>query len=131
MGGMVDGASRSWRRERRVVIARGSVWWTDLGPIRGSAPAKRRPVLVIQSDTFNRSSIPTCVVVAITSNTAVAEHPGNVFVPSRASGLDRDSVVNVSQLSTVDHSELTSEVGRLPPYLLEEVDHGLRLLLAV
>lgn len=111
------------------MIARGSLWWTDLGPIRGSAPAKRRPVLVIQGDSFNRSTIPTCVVVTITSNTVVAEHPGNVFLPSVASGLDRDSVVNVSQISTIDRSELTSEVGRLPPYLLEEVERGVRLVL--
>ncbi len=73
--------------------------------------------------------MPTCVVATITSNTAVAEHPGNVFIPSGASGLDRDSVINVSQISTIDHSDLTREVGRLPSYLIDEVDHGLRLLL--
>lgn len=113
------------------MIRRGSVWWAHLGEPRGSAPAKRRPVLVVQSDPLNRSLLATCVVASLTSNTALAEHPGNVFVPAGASGLGRDSVVNVSQVSTIDRADLSDEAGALPSYLLEEVDRGLRLVLAL
>lgn len=112
-------------------MRRGSIWWADLGEPRGSAPAKRRPVLVVQADSANRSLLATCVIASLTSNTALAEHPGNVFVPAGASGLGRDSVVNVSQVSTIDRADLSEEAGVLPAYLIDEVDRGLRLLLAL
>ncbi|MCS5720157.1 type II toxin-antitoxin system PemK/MazF family toxin [Herbiconiux sp. CPCC 205763] len=114
-----------------MVINRGSIWWTDLGERRGSAPARRRPVLVMQADRFNRSEISTCVVLTITSKTALAEQPGNVFLPSTASGLRSDSVVNVTQISTVDIENLRDQVGELPSYLLEGVERGMRLVLAL
>ncbi len=129
MGCDVATARRTIRRKRRVVIRRGSVWWADLGELRGSAPGGRRPVLVLQSDRFNESSINTCVVATITSNTALAEQPGNVFVPATASGLGRDSVVNMTQISTINRDELTNDLGDLPAYLFEEAERGLRLVL--
>jgi mRNA interferase MazF len=114
-----------------VVITRGGIHWVDLGPVLDSAPAKRRPVLVVQSDDFNASRIATVVVCAITSNTAVAGLPGNVFVPAAASGLSKDSVVNVSQLITLDKARLGSIAGRIPVYALTEVEAGLRTVLAL
>jgi mRNA interferase MazF len=114
-----------------VVIRRGSLWWSDLGEVRGSAPAGRRPVLVVQADLINDSSLSTCIVATITSNTSLAEYPGNVFVPASASQLGRDSVVNVTQISTIDRDELTKPIGDLPPYLVEEVERGIRLVLAL
>ncbi len=86
---------------------------------------------MVQADSVNRSRLATCVIASLTSNTALAEHPGNVFVPAGSSGLGRDSVVNVSQVSTIDRGDLIEEAGELPPYLLEEVDRGLRLVLAL
>ncbi|MDO9398921.1 MAG: type II toxin-antitoxin system PemK/MazF family toxin [Herbiconiux sp.] len=114
-----------------MVIERGSVWWLDLGERRDRAPAYRRPVVVIQSDAYNRSALGTCVVATITSKTAQAAHPGNVFLPVSSSPLDRDSVVNVTQITTIDREGLISEIGGLPAYLLEEVDRGLRKVLGL
>lgn len=110
---------------------RGSVHWVDLGEPVGSAPAKRRPVLVVQADSYNRSRISTAVVAVLTSNTRAAELPGNVFAPASATGLPKDSVINVTQLVTLDKDSLSAEVAMLPTYLLGEVDAGLRRVLAL
>ena len=112
-----------------MVVSRGDIHWVDLGSVRGNAPAKRRPVLVVQADSFNRSRLATVVVCVVTSNTAAAELPGNVFVPASASGLPKDSVVSVAQLITLNRSDLSDRVADLPPYLLAEVDTGLRTAL--
>ncbi len=111
------------------MIERGGVFWTDFGPRSGSGPAKRRPVVVVQSDALNRSRLGSAVVAALTSNTGLANIPGNVFVPAAASGLPKDSVVNVSQLGAVDREALDGPVGALPLSLLREVDAGLRRVL--
>jgi mRNA interferase MazF len=109
-----------------VVIRRGEVCWVDFGEPKGSAPAKRRPAVVVQSDQYNRSRIATVVVLPITSKTALAGHPGNVFVPALASGLPRDSVINVSQPMTVDRIDIDPTGATLPENLMEAVDAGLR-----
>jgi mRNA interferase MazF len=114
-----------------VVIERGDIVWADLGSPVGSAPGKRRPAVVIQSDKYNQSRIATVVVAGVTSNTQLAELPGNVFLPANASGLRRDSTINVSQISTVDLSQLSESVGRVPSYLMGEVDAGLRRILDI
>jgi len=111
------------------VIARGDVCWVDLGPVGGSRPAKRRPVLVIQAEPYNRSLLSTVVVAVVSSNTQLAEHPGNVFLPAVASSLPKDSVVNVTQLLTLDKESLSAAVERIPSYLMSEVDAGLRRVL--
>jgi|SRR5579871_2203344 len=110
-------------------IHRGQIWWADLPEPRRSEPGYRRPVLIIQADSFNQSQIQTAIVAAITSNLDLAEAPGNVMLPARSTGLGRDSVVNVSQLLTLDHSFLTQHVGTLPPRFQRAVDEGLRLVL--
>lgn len=112
-----------------MTITRGGIYWADLGEPLGSSPAKRRPVLVVQHDRLNRSTIRTVVVAVVTSSTQAAEHPGNVFLPTAASGLPKDSAVNVSQLATIDKSRLGEHVGTVPDYLLDDVDAGLRLVL--
>lgn len=113
------------------MISRGSVCWVELGPTRGSRPAKTRPVLVVQDDAVNASRLATTIVAVITSNTAQAAVGGNVFVPAASSGLLKDSVVNVSALLTLDKSDLAPPVGRLPGYLMDEIDQGLRLVLGL
>jgi len=113
------------------VIRRGSICWADLGEPRGSGPAKRRPVLVIQADPFNASRLATTVAAVVTSNTALAAMPGNVFVPAAATGLPRDSVVNVTALVTLDKADLDDEAGHLPAALMDDVDRGLRRVLAL
>ena len=108
---------------------RGEIWWANLPDPVGSEPGYRRPVLVIQDDIFTQSRINTVIVVIITSNTQLAEAPGNVLLQQRASGLSRDSVANVSQIFTVDKTFLIERIGSLPDYLQEEVDEGLRTIL--
>jgi mRNA interferase MazF len=112
-----------------VVIAQGEVWWADLGEPAGSEPGVRRPVVVVQGDAFNRSSLRTVVCVSLTSNVRWAEAPGNVLLPARATGLQRDSVANVSQLVTVDRDALTERVGALSASSLELVLAGIDVVL--
>lgn len=114
-----------------MVIRRGEIWWASLGDPRGSSPGYRRPVLVVQSDAYNRSNIRTVVVAAITSNLSLSDAPGNVRLTGRKSRLAKPSVVNVSQVLTVDRRSLTERVGRLSDALLAEIDAGLRLVLSL
>ncbi len=110
-------------------LQRGEIWWADLPDPRRSAPGHRRPVLVIQADSFNRSRIQTVIVAVITSHVDLADAPGNVLLPARSSGLPRDSVANISQLLTLDRGFLTEHAGTLPPRLQGSVDAGLRAVL--
>jgi mRNA interferase MazF len=113
------------------VSQRGDVCWADLGEPRGSKPAKRRPVLVIQANPYNDSRLNTTLAAVITSNTSLAAMPGNVFVPAIASGLPRDSVVNVTALVTLDKADLEAAIGQLPMSLMHEVNRGLRRVLGL
>lgn len=113
------------------MIRRGAIYWVDLGAPRGSTPANWRPVLIIQSDGFNASRLNTTLAVVITSKTALAGMPGNVFLSAAATGLPKDSVVNVTALVTLDKEDLVEEetVAELPDYLMDEVGRGLRRIL--
>jgi mRNA interferase MazF len=113
------------------VIQRGSICWADLGEAHGSRRAKRRPVLVIQSDPFNASRLNTIIAAVITSNTALAAMPGNVFVPATVSGLPKDSVVNITALVTLNKADLESPAGHLPESLMHDVGRGLRRVLGL
>lgn len=112
-------------------MQRGEIWWATLRHLRGSEPGYRRPVLVVQSDAFNHSRIQTVVVAMITSNTRLAKAPGNVSLTKRQSGLAKPSVVNVSQVVTLDKSYLSERVKKLPRAHQKEVDRGLRLVLSL
>ena len=103
------------------MIDRGGIYWSDLGAPIGSRQAKRRPVLVISASTYNRSRLATVLAAVITSNTALAAMPGNVFLPATTTGLPRDSVVNVTALVTLNKTDLTDQVGNAPLALLNEV----------
>ena len=110
---------------------RGEIWWASLGEPDGSGPGYRRPVLIVQSDDFNRSRISTVIVVVLTSNVTLVQAPGNVLLKARHAGLAKDSVVNVSQVITVDKQCLTEKVKKVEPSMMAEVDNGLRLVLAI
>ena len=114
-----------------MVIGRGELWWAELPEPVASEPGYRRPVLVVQSDAFNRSRIATVVAVVLTSNLKLAQAPGNVLLPRKSTALAKDSVANVSQVITIDKSFLTEQIGRLPAYLLTEVEDGLRLVMSL
>ena len=113
------------------MIQRGSICWADLGEARGRRPAKRRPVLIIQADPFNVSRLNTAIAAVITSNTALAAMPGNVFVPAAVSGLPEDSVVNVTALVTLNKTDLESSSPPLPESLMNDVSRGLRRVLGL
>ena len=102
-----------------------------MGESSGSEAGFRRPVLVVQSDAFNRSRLRTVVAVVLTSNLRLVEAPGNVLVPAKTSGLPKDSVVNVSQIITIDRDFLSQPAGRIRGQLLKDVENGLRLVLAL
>ena len=109
-------------------MKRGEVWWASLPPASGSGPGYRRPVLVIQANAFNQSRISTVLVAVITSNLSLASAPGNVRVSKTDSGLSKPSVVNVSQVLTVDKSVLTKKAKALPGKILARIDEGLQLV---
>ncbi len=110
-------------------IRQGDVYWVDFGPPDGSAPGGRRPCVVVQNDLFNRSRIATSVVCVITSNVGLGGAPGNVLLRKGEANLPKPSVVNVSQLGTVDKSELVEKIGRLNAPSIEKICDGLQLLL--
>jgi len=114
-----------------VVIERGEVWWADLGEPDGSEPGYRRPVVIVQSDAFNRSRLRTVIAVVVMTNVRLVEAPGNVLLPAKATGLPKDSVANVSQVITVDRDFLLERAGRVRGQSLKDVDKGLRLVLAL
>lgn len=95
------------------MISQGDVWWADLAEPVGAEPGFRRPIVVVQGDSFNRTALRTVVAVPLTSNLRWATAPGNVRLTTRATGLPRDSVANVSQVVALDKSILTERVGKL------------------
>ena len=109
-------------------IRQGQVYWLDFGPATGSAPAERHPCVVVQNDIFNRSAIRTSVVCLITSNLTRAKAPGNVLLKKGEASLPKASVVNVSQILTVDKAELTECAGNLSGPAAAAVRDGLHLL---
>jgi mRNA interferase MazF len=112
-----------------VVIAQGEVWWADLAEPAGSEPGYRRPVVVVQGDPFNASSLRTVVRVALASNVRWADAPGNVLLSARATGLPTPSVANVSQLVTLDSDVLTQRTSRLSASNLALVLAGIDTML--
>ena len=110
-------------------MRRGEIWWASLPDPQGLGPGYRRPVVIIQSDSFNENRINTVIVAIPTSNLNLAAAPGNVIIERRVSMLSDDSIVNVSQVLTIDRSLLTEVVGKLPDRIMDTIDHGLRLVM--
>jgi mRNA interferase MazF len=114
-----------------VTVERGQVWTADLGEPEGSEPGYNRPVLIVQSDAFNRSRLHTVIAVVLSTNLRLLDAPGNVLIPAKASGLRKASVANVSQLITVDREFLMELAGRVRGQSLEDVENGLRIVLGL
>ena len=111
------------------MIQRGEIWWASLPEPRGSEPGYRHPLVIVQSDSFNRSGIRTIIGVVLTTNLRLANAPGNVLLESRQTGLPKDCVANISQVITADKGVLTERAGALSLRLLEKIEAGLRLVL--
>ena len=112
-----------------MVINQGDIFWVNLGPPSGSAPGYRHPHIVVQNNLFNRSRMSTVVVCALTSNLKRAPSPGNVVLAKGEANLPRRSVVNISQVFTVDKMDLVEKIGSVSPGSLREVLDGMQLLL--
>lgn len=110
---------------------RGDIWWANLPDPNGSSAAYRRPMVIVQANAFTTSRITTVIVAAITSNLRLATAPGNVFLAAGESGLPRDSVINVSQLITLDKTILDVYIGRVTTKTMEQLDNGIRLVLDI
>ena len=110
-------------------MRRGEIWWASLQDPQGSGPGYRRPVVIVQSDSFNESRISTVIVAILTSNLSLAAAPGNVRIERRVSMLSDDSIANVSQVLTVDRPLLTEVVSKLPDRIMDTIDDGLRLVM--
>ena len=112
-------------------MVRGEIWWAELPPPKGSRPAKRRPVLVVQGDSFNRSGINTVICAMITSNTDLAALPGNLLLEKSVSGLEKTSTVNFSQIATIDKTDLTKQAAMLPKSMIDKINNCLKLVLEI
>lgn len=110
-------------------IKQGDICWIDLGIPDGSEPGYKHPHVVIQNNVFNESRINTVVVCAITSNIKRANAPGNILLKKGEGGLKKDSVVNISQIITVDKSDLIQKIGTLSEFRIRQVIEGVELLL--
>jgi mRNA interferase MazF len=111
------------------VVSRGELWWVGFGDRTGSAPVYRRPTVVVSSDRFNASRLATVIVAAVTSNLKLAGAPGNLALTPAESGLPKASVINVTQLLSIDRGLLQDHIGVLGPGRLRALDEGLRLVL--
>ncbi|MCY1704315.1 type II toxin-antitoxin system PemK/MazF family toxin [Deinococcus sp. SL84] len=114
-----------------MVIQRGDIWWVDLGEPVGSRPGFRRPVLVIQADSFNRSGLNTVLTAILSSNEVLANAPGNVLLEPEQTRLPKPSVVNVTSLQVVNKSEFLDYVHTLSLLDMRAVDAGLHLVLGL
>lgn len=112
-----------------MVISQGEIWWADLPAPAGSGPGFRRPVVVLQSDAFNRSSIRTVICVPLTTQLKWASSPGNVALAKRLTGLPKESVANVSQIISIDKQLLMERVGKLPHRSLQLILLGVGIIL--
>jgi len=114
-----------------MVIRRGELYWLDLGQPRGSSPGYIRPAVIIQDNDFNQTRLSTVIVALLTTNIRLAKMTGNVLLTPRPGGLQKLSVVNVTQLYTVDKDDLTEFIGRVSRLEMEQIDRGLRRVLSL
>ena len=114
-----------------MVLRRGEIWWASLPVPRGSEPGFRRPVVVVQADAFNQSRIQTLIVAVVTTNLRLASVPGNVRLSRAEGGLQEESIVNVSQLLTIDKGYLDERLGSLSAARMTALDDGLKLVLSL
>lgn len=114
-----------------MTMRRGQIYWLDFGQPRGSGPAFERPAVIIQDNFFNQTNLKTVVVAIITTNLRLAGMDGNVLLMPRRNGLSSPSVVNVTQVYTVDKTELIERIGVAAKSEMEQIDRGLWLVLSL
>ena len=112
-------------------MKRGEIWWASMGEPKGSEPGYRRPVIIVSTNEFNRSLIQTVIVAVVTSNLRLVDAPGNFKITKKQSILSKGSVVNISQLITLDKMFLTEKIGKLNPKNINFLNEGIKLVLGV
>ena len=112
-------------------MRRGDVCWVDLGEPLGSEPGFRRPVLIVQDDEFNRSKLATVIVLSVTSNLELRKVPGCVFLTAQETGLTKDSVVNATQIRTIDRTRISEHVGQLDAATMFMIDIAMKRVLGL
>lgn len=112
-----------------MVIRNGSIYWVDFSPGKGSEPMGRRPGLVVQHDRLNDSKLNTVIVLAITSNMIFGDLPGNIILKKGEANMPKNSVINVTQIKTVDKNSLKEKIGSLPRERMAEVHEGIKLIM--
>lgn len=114
-----------------MVVKKGEIWWASLPAPRGSEPGFSRPVVIVSANEFNDSKINTVLAAVITSNIRLADAPGNVKIDKKQSKLNKDSVINVSQIITLDKNFLSEKIARLGAQHLNALNEGLKLVLSL
>ena len=112
-----------------MVIRKGSIYWVDFSPGKGSEPLGRRPGLVVQNDILNDSNLNTVIMLAITSTMKFAELPGNVVLRKGEANLPKRCVINVTQIKSVDKKSIKEKIGTLSKDRVNEVHAGLKLVM--
>jgi mRNA interferase MazF len=112
-------------------MLKGEIWWANLPKPKMSGPGFKRPVLIIQADSFNKSKINTIICAVITSNVSLAKAPGNIHLKKSESKLPKESVINVSQIITIDKSLLSKYVSTLNKEIIKKVEYGLKIILDI
>ena len=112
-----------------MVIRKGSIYWVDFSPGKGSEPSGRRPGLVIQNDILNDSNLNTVIMLALTSTMKFGELPGNVVLRKGEANIPKKCVINVTQIKSVDKQSIKEKIGTLSKKRMEEVDAGLKLIM--
>ncbi|MBM9547579.1 type II toxin-antitoxin system PemK/MazF family toxin [Leptospira sp. 201903074] len=112
-------------------MTRGEIWWADLGIPLGSEPGFKRPVLIVQDDAFNESNINTIIVVPLTTNMNLATAPGNALLTKKETNLSKDSIVNVSQIVTLDRERFINKASELKTKNMKKVEEGMKLVLSL
>jgi mRNA interferase MazF len=113
------------------MVNRGEIWWAELSEPKKSEPGYKRPLVIIQSNSFNKSNINTTICAVITSNLKLADAPGNIILNPKTSGLPKDSVINISQIITIDKSFLIEKVGELTNKQINRLENSLKLILSL
>ena len=114
-----------------MVIRKGSIYWVDFSPGKGSGPMGRRPGLVVQSDILNDSNLNTVVMLAITSTMKFGELPGNVIIGKGEANLPKKCVINITQIKSVDKTSIKEKIGTLSKKRMDEVHEGLKLVMTI
>lgn len=112
-------------------MIRGEIWWADFGLPFGSEPGFKRPVLIVQDNSFNNSKINTIVVIPMTTNLLLEKAPGNIFLGKEDSKLAKDSVIVVSQIYAIDRQRMIEAVCKLDKSIIHEVEYGLKMVLGI